>query len=648
MEKVINLGIVAHVDAGKTTLTEQLLYTCGSIRAPGRIEDGNTQTDWLAVERERGISVRASSAELVYGGKRINLIDTPGHTDFASEVERAVSVLDAAVLVVSAADGIQGQTRLLWRALDTLRIPVLFFINKADQPGSDTAAVLGELHQEFGAALVQVNDLEREGERDCRSVSRALTGEAFVLAAAENDDVLAEKYLSGGKVTREEVLTALTEQVLRRALFPVVLGAAARGCGVDCLLDTLTAILPGTALAESGEPSGMIYRLEHDRTMGKVSHVRLFDGVLRNRDTVILHHGTEEAGQKVTQIKKFQGRKGTDTGELRGGDIAALYGLSNARAGDWIGTPPKGWREISLGTPLFSVQVMPQEEGDLPALVQAVEELADEDPAMDCLWVREERELQIKIMGSIQLEILSGLLGERYGLTPLFSKPSVIYKETVSGPGIGYERYTMPKPCWAVVELTMAPLPKGSGVVYRSAIKDNVILKRYQNHIETSVKESLCQGLYGWEVTDIQVELTGGEDHHVHTHPLDFFVATPVAVMRGLEACGETLLEPLYQVRLEADEDCLGRVISDMVAMRGEFDTPLIQKGWFRMEACVPVATAMEYPVAFAALTGGRGLYSSEFYEYRPCPLELGATAKRRGIDPRDRSKWILHARSAL
>ena len=181
MEKVINLGIVAHVDAGKTTLTEQLLYTCGSIRAPGRIEDGNTQTDWLAVERERGISVRASSAELAYGGKRINLIDTPGHTDFASEVERAVSVLDAAVLVVSAADGIQGQTRMLWRALDTLQIPVLFFINKADQPGSDTDTVLGELKREFGASLVQMNELEGERDKSCKSIISVLTDERIVL-----------------------------------------------------------------------------------------------------------------------------------------------------------------------------------------------------------------------------------------------------------------------------------------------------------------------------------------------------------------------------------------------------------------------------------------------------------------------------------
>lgn len=195
----------------------------------GRIEDGNTQTDWLAVERERGISVRASSAELAYGGKRINLIDTPGHTDFASEVERAVSVLDAAVLVVSAADGIQGQTRMLWRALDTLQIPVLFFINKADQPGSDTDTVLGELKREFGASLVQMNELEGERDKSCKSIIRVLTDERIVLTAAENDDVLAEKYLSGEEVTREEVLVALTVQVLQRTLFPVVLGRGSAG-----------------------------------------------------------------------------------------------------------------------------------------------------------------------------------------------------------------------------------------------------------------------------------------------------------------------------------------------------------------------------------------------------------------------------------
>ena len=379
--------------------------------------------------------------------------------------------------------------------------------------------------------------------------------------------------------------------------------------------------------------------------MGKIAHVRLFGGQIKNRDSIYIP--SCEKSQKVTQIRRVFGGKFTDIGEVGAGDIAALCGLSEIQIGDVIGRPSarSGYK---LAVPLLKVQVLPQDDGDLPALIAALRELCEEDPLLDMDYAGEEKELQIKITGTIQLEILATLLKERYNLDAHFSAPSVIYRETPSSCGEGFEAYTMPKPCWAVVRLRIEPGEPGSGLTYSSVVSNNDIYLRYQNHIETSLRETLKQGLYGWEVTDLKVTLIGGEHHIVHTHPMDFFVATPVAVMNGLTNTGTTLLEPMVTMTISAQEEFAGKIIGDLVQMRGDFDTPVIHAGSFRVEALVPVATSLDYPIRLGMLTSGRAVISSRFAGYRPCPLELGATAKRRGVDPLDRAKWILSKRNAL
>ena len=671
MEKVINLGMVAHVDAGKTTTTEQMLYRCGRLRQPGSVDEGTAQTDWLPVERERGISVSLATTVLERDGVRINLIDTPGHADFVGEVERVLTILDGAVLILSAAEGIQAQTELLWKALASLNIPVLLYLNKVDRAGCDQQRIdslIRELETGFSIRTVPLTAVDRPGSRDCAIRSLELSNPAEVedLAAllGEADEEIAEDYLLGetGRLTAERLTRALAEQTAGRKLFPLVLGASARGQGVEQLLEAVVRYLPVNAVdPEDSRPlSGVVYKVEHDlsggQAMGKVAHLRLFSGHIRNRDIVPLLLDPEEdalsaqpveAEEKVTQIRRFSGQKHQDIGFLAGGDIGAVYGLTRVRTGTVIGRQPLR-RASPLAAPLFTVQLFPQQPQQLTGLVQAMRELCEEDPLLDLVWLKEERELHIRIMGTIQLEVLQALLWERYQLKVQFSPPSVIYKETVSRPGEGYEAYTMPKPCWAVIRLAFEPLPRGSGIQYRSAVKDNVIPSRYQNHIALSIPQALRQGLYGWEVTDTAVTLIDGGHHHVHTHPLDFFVATPMAVMDGLHSCGTTLLEPVQLLRITADESFLGKVIGEVLAMRGEFEPPVIHPGSFTMEARVPVATSMDFPVWLASLTGGSAVLTAGFDGYQPCPLELGKTAKRRGIDPYDRAKWILHARSAL
>ena len=382
--------------------------------------------------------------------------------------------------------------------------------------------------------------------------------------------------------------------------------------------------------------------------MGKIAHVRMYGGKLSARDTVDLGKGSPE---KITQIRKFNGQKYFDVGSVEAGDIAALCGLSSLRVNDTIGDSLNGALSVSyrLANPFLSVKAIPQSEADTMPLLSALRELSDEDPLLDCRWEKFEREIIISITGQMQMEIISSLLKERYGLTASFSEPSVIYKETPKASGFGYEHYTMPKPCWAVVKLKFDPLPRGSGVVYDGGkVPNNSCFYKYQEHIRRSFYANIDQGPLGWQVTDFKATLVDAEHHTIHTHPLDFFVATPMAIMQGLTSIGTTLLEPFLKVRISASNEYLGKVIGDITSMRGEFDTPVANGDSFTIEASLPVATSLDYPVRLATLTHGKGLLFSSFDGYRECALHLGKTAKRRGPDPLDRAKWILYARGAM
>ena len=666
--KLLNLGFLAHVDAGKTTTVEQILYHTGTVRALGTVDRGSTQSDFLPIERQRGISVASASVAVEWDDLRVNIIDTPGHMDFTGEVERALSVLDAAVLVVSAAEGIQSQTERFWKALREMNIPTIIFLNKLDRPGSRPEVVLAALHAKLSPQIIPItryhnpitasqadrvlvmsNDsaVSREtsiSNDSAISIENAPIAEDGILELCETDAELATQYLEGKPL---DPYAALIRQTAAGKAFPLVHGIAINGTGIPALAAAIKKYLPAKPPTPSGDPTGIIYKIEHDKTLGKLAHVRLYTGSLKNRDLITIHRpGTDPTQEKITQIRKISGQKREDASQLRGNEIAALCGLTSAKIGDIIGElSPRHTPRISA--PLFTVQVSGP-TGTESQLLQAISELSAEDPLMNYAWHREERELTISIMGKIQLEILTYLLQERYNIAANFSAPSVIYKETPANRGIGLERYTMPKPCWAVVKLQVDPLPTGSGYQYESIIDGHTLGYRYQNHVATATAEALKQGRLGWETTDLKVTLIDGEDHKFHTHPLDFFLATPIAVMKALEDASPTLLEPLVKLRLTAEEAHTGRLIGDIIEMRGEFDTPVITGGKVEIEAIVPVATSMDYPVQFASLTSGMGMINIDFHSYKKCPQGLGALGKRRGVDPLDRDKWILYKRGAL
>ncbi len=650
---IINIGIFAHVDAGKTTLTEQLLHTCGKTRQAGSVDSGTAQTDYLTVERERGISVVAASTDLAWRGYHINLIDTPGHIDFAGETERALAALDGAVLVVSAVEGVQSHTENLWRAFAAMGIPCIVFINKIDRVGSDTDGVCTALTELEGLVPIRLNRALTEGSRDAAVEDAFPSDDTLTELLADTSDEAAEAYIDGKALPHDRLLTLLTDAVFRRALTPVLCGSSLLAIGMEAVLDAIVAYLPPAARRETETLSGLIFKIEHDKSMGKIAHVRLFGGSIQNRDPVVINEDIDAEGtpfppQKITQIRKFNGSRFVDEGAIGPGDIAALYGLSRARVFDTIGAYRLS-DAYRLANPYLTVKLTPTEPSQLTTLVDAIREMCDEDPLIDYKWEPSEREIHISITGEIQREIIEVLLRERYGLRVHVSAPSVIYRETPSHSGEGFEAYTMPKPCWAVLRLGIEPLPRGSGIVYDGGrVPHNKLFYKYQTHIKSAFYSALAQGPLGWELTDMKVTLLDGEHHTIHTHPLDFFVATPMALMDGLRNVGTTLLEPLLDARITIPDHLLGTVISEITLMRGEFEEPVLRRERCHLSCRLPVATSLDFPVRLAAMSGGRAVYATHFGGYRACPLELGATTPRRGINPLDRAKWILYARGAI
>jgi ribosomal protection tetracycline resistance protein len=657
-EQIRNVGIFAHVDAGKTTTTEHILYESGRIRTLGSVDAGTAQTDTLDVERERGISVRAAVTRFVRNCVQINLVDTPGHVDFLSEVERTLRVMDGAVLIVSAVEGVQSQTEVIWQALRDLGIPTILFVNKLDRVGADPLRTLTNIRRVLSAGAVPIQ-APLGAEEDFKGSADLLLKETEILpceavvyrellaeAVAERVETLLERFIEKGTLTTADLLPHLEECILRSELFPVLFGASNRGIGVTALMDAIVRWLPAPTGNAAAPVSGVIFKLERDPDMGRIAYVRLYNGTLRNRDSV--YNVTQDIQEKVTQIRKIDVRKSEDVGLLQAGDVAAVYGLSRAHIGDIIGSDAGVPGERKLAVPLLTVQVRWRREADYPKVVAAFQELSDEDPLLDVQWLQEERELHLKVMGPIQVEVLASVLKSRFRLDVTLDAPSVIYKETPSRAGEGFVAYTMPKPCWAILRFRIEPGKRGSGLQYSSMARQERLLESYQNEVARRVPEALQQGLRGWEVTDLKVTLVEGEHHVWHTHPLDFVVATPMGIMNGLANTGTKLLEPLLQFRLSVPEEFGGKLMNELVVMRGEFDSPVIRSERLELVGVLPVATSLDFPARLGSMTKGRGMLSTTFAGYRECPPDVNAERKRHGVNPLDQSKYILAVRNAL
>ena len=632
-----NIGIFAHVDAGKTTLSEQLLVHSGRLRRAGSVDRGTAFTDDLPVERRRGISVRATCVAFSWRDVDVRLIDTPGHTDFSAEIERSFWALDAAVLVVDALAGVQPQTEALFAALSRQRLPLIIFINKMDRTGADREAALDSVKRRLTRDAVPLWDPERMTDAVC----------------SLNDD-LAERYLNGEEIKEAELTDVLRELTRACRAFPVLSGSALKDQGITELLDAVVTYLPGPDTARE-QLCGVAFAAAQDPVMGRGLYVRLFGGKLENRMPLTVSVREDRltgepvaVEQKISQIRSADGR---DAGALFAGEIGVVYGLTGASVGHVFGDEsllPRKVRPGSFRTPLITVRAIPAEPGQMSALREAAMALSHEDPLLSARYERTTDQLQLEVMGKVQLEILTEIFSTRFGLDVTFTEPRVIYRETVRDAAVGFAAYTMPKPCWAILEFRLEPGPRGSGVTFTSVVPGRDIMPRYQHQVRQALPTALSQGRLGWQVTDIRVTLTGGSHHLIHTHPLDFIVATPMAIQDGLRRAGSVLLEPILRARFVIPAGLVGRIMSDVNQMRGEIVDTAEADGVVTLTALVPAATSLDYPTAFASATGGRGSMSAELEGYRECPAGLGATAPRRGVDPLDTAKYILATRSAL
>lgn len=641
MNKKINVGFLAHVDAGKTTITENLLFLSGATRKLGKVEDGNTTSDYLEIEKRRGISVKASSVALKYGDAEINIIDTPGHAEFISEVERSLSALDLAVIIVSAVEGIQPQTKVVFDAAVKMNIPTVFFINKVDRFGADPVRIfdaLKVLSEKKGKGCVMINVPDGSGE----VLENTLLPDDAASEIAAFDESVFESYVSG-ETDANGILSALSYYEAEGKIIPVLTGSGKMKYGMEELLSFISSFpLPEK---RSENLSGIIFKLDHDKTLGAIAHVRLFGGSVKSRENVFIPRLNKYV--KTTQLKKIQGGKLTDLSCAEAGDLFALCGIDEVRAGDFIGEEiPE--RKISLVSPHFIVKVECAPEKK-PDLLKAISALDSEDPSLNCEWVPEKRVLTVRTTGKIHLEALKELIAEKYSIDAEFSKPSVIYKETPSKEGFGYEHYTMPKPCWAVVHLFIQPLERGSGIVFESITSDKDVHYKYQEHVKTSILDTCVkQGLHGWEVVDAKITLVGGEDHPEHTHPLDFFVATPMAFMDGLRNTGTTLLEPYIKAVFSIESNRANNVIQIIRDKRGIVESTETDGKTTNISAVIPEGETFTLKDEILSATNGKGIYTSEFSHYAPVPEGTGEDRERDGINPLDRAKWILFARHAL
>ena len=636
MKQIRNIGIFAHVDAGKTTLSEQLLSHAGAIRTVGSVDAGTTHTDTLPVERRRGISVKATCVSFDYASTQINLIDTPGHVDFSAEVERSLWALDAAILVVCAVEGVQPQTELLFSAMAEQHIPIMFFLNKIDRDGADPQRVLGQIHRLLSSRAVMPSDPEAVTELVC-----------------DYDEALLEKYLSGEEISPDDLNDSFANLTKQGLAYPVYQGSALRDQGVVPLLDAIVHYFP--APEEQEDLCGVVFAAEQDRTLGRGAWVRLFGGSLENRTAITLPNGLDPlTGEEKTQsckITQIRDAHGNPAGKLSAGEIGIVYGLGNITIGHILGNAavlPRSVQSGKLRTPLITVQAIPEKAEDMQSLRQACSILSGEDPLLQAQYIRSLNQLHLQVMGTIQLEILEDLLESRFGLKVSFTAPAIIYKETVAKPCEGYVAYLAPKPCWAILKFRIEPGPRGSGVVFESKVPVREVQERYQNQVIQALPIALNQGRLGWQVTDVKITLLEGNQHQFHTHPLDFIVATPMAIQDGLRNGGSVLLEPILDVRFLLPPEAVGRVMSDVITMRGEILDNIADEERSILTARIPVSTSLDYAITLASATGGRGAMSVKLHGYRECPLELGATTQRRSVDPLDTSKYILAARSAL
>ncbi|GAA3097715.1 elongation factor G [Streptosporangium carneum] len=666
--RTLNLGILAHVDAGKTSLTERLLHAAGVIDEIGSVDDGSTQTDSLEMERRRGITIKSAVVSFVVDDVTVNLIDTPGHPDFIAEVERALSVLDGAVLVVSAVEGVQAQTRVLMRTLRRLRIPTLVFVNKIDRGGARYEPVLRDISEKLAPQIVAMGSTRGLGTRGCEFTPYGAGDAAFATrladALAEHDDGLVAAYLDDERALSyrrlREGLVAQTGQAL---VHPVFFGSAITGAGVDALVGGIVELLPATEGDAAGPVSGAVFKVERGQDGEKIAYVRMFSGTVRTRDRLRFRRdggadgeGKGEGEGKVTAISVFEHGSAVPRASVEAGRIGRLRGLGDVRIGDEVGLPrgaASGRRHFA--PPTLETVVVARRAADRGALHVALARLAEQDPLINLRRDRIRQEISVSLYGEVQKEVIQATLAEEYGLDVSFRETTTVCVERPVGVGTAAETIDKePNPFLATVGLRVEPAAVGGGVTFRLEVEPGSMPPTFFNAVEESVRETLGQGIRGWQVVDCAVTMTrsgywarqshsgGVFDKSMSSTAGDFRNLTPLVVMSALQRAGTVVCEPMHRFRLDVPADAFGLLLPVLARLRAVPRTPVTRGASCLVEGEIPAAGVHELSRRLPGLTRGEGVLESVFDHYEPV---RGTPPARRRTDhnPLDRKEYLLH-----
>lgn len=606
--KQLTLGILAHVDAGKTTLSEALLFTAGAIRKAGRVDKKDAFLDNYELERERGITIFSKQAVFSYEDLRITLLDTPGHVDFSTEMERTLQVLDAAVLLISAADGVQSHTRTLWKLLESYQVPVFLFVNKMDQPGADQEKILAGIQNQLSGNCVDFTPLVGAAATESKGAALETDMQEAMEAVAICDEELLNSFLTDGRISQEQ----LREKIVERKVFPCLFGSALRLQGIEALLSAIAAYAPEKTYPEAF--GARVFKVTRDSQGSRLTHMKITGGTLKAKMELTC---AEDKTEKVNQIRIYSGERFEAVNEAVAGSVCAVTGLLGTMAGQGLGMEKN--LESPFLTPVLSYCLLLPEGTDPMAVMPKLKELEEEDPALSFTWEEELKEIHVHVMGEVQMEILKVLIRERFGLEIAFGKGRIVYKETIADTVEGVGHFE-PLRHYAEVHLLLEPGEPGSGLQFEADCSEDILARNWQRLILTHLEEKQHRGvLTGSAITDMKITLVSGRAHQKHTEGGDFRKATYRAVRQGLMEAMSVLLEPYYEFRLEIPEEMTGRAMTDMEKLFADFTLTERAEGRCVLTGCAPVETMRDYQKEVYAYTRGQGSLTVRLKGYMPC-----------------------------
>ncbi|SDZ41374.1 ribosomal protection tetracycline resistance protein [Evansella caseinilytica] len=644
--KILNIGVLAHVDAGKTTLTEQILHQTGILAQAGSVDQGTTVTDSLEIERRRGITVKAAAVSFTVGDLKVNLIDTPGHADFIAEVEHSLSVLDGAILIVSAVEGVQAQTRVLMQTLKENRIPTVIFMNKLDRLGADYKKVCQLIRTMLDEHICELTEVVNEGNGAVRIQSAdPLKAGWLDTLSLRNDDLLRD-FVNEAVISEDRLYRELCRQAKQGNAYPLLAGSAAKGIGVNrllsCLADFFPVTLPEVVGNSNSNPlSGIVFKIVRSASGERAVFIRLFAGVIQVRNEIpVISQGGEPIFLKVKQLRSLQDGKWLATDRVTAGDIAILTG-GNFQVGDVLGAVSDKMKLFSFQKPPIQVKVSAERQEEEAILHNALTELTMEDPFLQYAQDRKAKENTIHVFGKIQQEILAETIVTEYGIKAVFSAPKVmcIEKPVSAGKAVEYIGEAA-NPFLATVGFRVEPGAEGSGVEYRLEAELGSLLLSFQKAIKETVTEVLREGLYGWPVTDIVVTLTHTGYDSVLSTAKDFRRLVPLVLMTALKRAATDVYEPVSDMQLSIPESSLSKVLSRLAVLESCLQEPEFHGNAVHLNGTIPVRTAELLKVELHSLTKGEGMIS-----FRPGGYMLVNSAvpenQRRQLNPLNRGEYL-------